>query len=678
MRAPLQPIFAQPEAMPFETVAIDFITKLPISHGYDSVLTVTDHDCSKATIFIPCVEEISGEETAALYAKHVFTRFRLPSKIISDRDPRFASKFTRELCKILGINQNISTAYHPRTDGQSERSNQWLEQYLRFWVNERQDDWAQHLPIAEFVHNNWPNESTCESPFHILMGYHPCADWTDKKSPIPQVMTRLEQFKEARNRAQDLMKKAQLSWIKHRDTPKYKVGDQVWLEGRHLHTNQPTAKLAPRRHGPFPIIQVMSPVNYQLQLPTQWSIHDVFHVDLLTPYHETMTHGTNYQCPPPNMVDGIEEFEVEKVLDSCQYGRGRKLQYLIKWKGYPDSDNQWVNWDDAKESLDAIRDFKRLNPDREIHIKVSLSPCETTSPIRISSMSTSPSPTTHWNFDTEEARDAWARADYDTSKAAADAESAMAEADCAAITQRMVDTFNKQAAHQQDLDEGRRLFPTPAPGRLSKDSSGGPPLLEDDGRSLAPGPAHPGTFVVAMTCNVASSIGSTPYPTIIELGSEHGGSDYDTADIQCGKCDSPIDYCHCEALPLRPRPVAGSINSERDVEALAAVVVEGFTRSGEQPRLDLVVHDLTQDDKETEVSNTTAEEDKGTPVRMEVHNGGGVGGATDGRRRVPKGSGRYDPLRSAQHPTQPYRIPASRWVRLQRRTQLCSLQNPDP
>ena len=86
-RAPLQPIFAKPETMPFETITIDFITKLPISQDYDSMLTVTDHDCSKATVFIPCVEEISGEETAALYAKHVFTRFGLPSKIISDRDP---------------------------------------------------------------------------------------------------------------------------------------------------------------------------------------------------------------------------------------------------------------------------------------------------------------------------------------------------------------------------------------------------------------------------------------------------------------------------------------------------------------------------------------------------------------------------------------------------------------
>ena len=90
------------------------------------------------------------------------------------------------------------------------------------------------------------------------------------------------------------MTKAQKSWVKNRDMPKFKIGDQVWLEGNHLHTNQPTIKLVPRRHGPFTIVQVMSPVNYHLKLPTQWSIHLVFHIDLLTPYCETSMHGPNY------------------------------------------------------------------------------------------------------------------------------------------------------------------------------------------------------------------------------------------------------------------------------------------------------------------------------------------------------------------------------------------------
>ena len=112
-------------------------------------------------------------------------------------------------------------------------------------------------------------------------------------------------------------------------------------------------KLAPKRHGPFKVTRVLSPINYQLELPPQWKIHDVFHVDLLTPYHETEVHGANFTQPPPDLIDGEEEYEVEEILDSRRYGRGRKVQYLVKWKGYPSSDNQWVNWDDmhAEEVL---------------------------------------------------------------------------------------------------------------------------------------------------------------------------------------------------------------------------------------------------------------------------------------------------------------------------------------
>src|ERR1700744_674017 len=92
-KAPLQPIFPKPEALPFTTVAMDLITKLPKSQGYNSILSVTDHDCTKATVLIPCKEASTAEDMAALYIKYVFVRFGLPKKFISDRDPRFASKF---------------------------------------------------------------------------------------------------------------------------------------------------------------------------------------------------------------------------------------------------------------------------------------------------------------------------------------------------------------------------------------------------------------------------------------------------------------------------------------------------------------------------------------------------------------------------------------------------------
>jgi hypothetical protein len=106
-KAPLQPIYPKLEAVPFETVALDFIVKLPVSQGYNSILTITDQGCTKAAIFIPCNEDITVEETAALYIKHVFAHFGLPTKVISDRDPCFMSKFIQAACKVTGINVTL-------------------------------------------------------------------------------------------------------------------------------------------------------------------------------------------------------------------------------------------------------------------------------------------------------------------------------------------------------------------------------------------------------------------------------------------------------------------------------------------------------------------------------------------------------------------------------------------
>jgi len=112
----------------------------------------------------------------------------------------------------------------------------------------------------------------------------------------------------------------------------------------------------------------MSPVNYRLKLPTQWSIHDVFHIDLLTPYRETDLHGSNYLRPAPDLVDNEEEYKVEKILDSRQFGRRRKRQYLIKWKGYPDSDNEWVDHKDV-HTPEAIREFQSSRTAQDTHIR---------------------------------------------------------------------------------------------------------------------------------------------------------------------------------------------------------------------------------------------------------------------------------------------------------------------
>ena len=152
-------------------------------------------------------------------------------------------------------------------------------------------------------------------------------------------------------------------WVKHRNTPQYQEGDLVWLEGCNLRTSQPTAKLATRRHRPFPVEWVLSPVTYKLSLPLAWNVHPVFHINLLTQYRETPFHGENYQRPSAELVQGVEEYEVEAVLDMRHYGRKKKCQYLVKWKGYPDSDNKWVDHADM-HAPKAIKEYEEIQKDK--------------------------------------------------------------------------------------------------------------------------------------------------------------------------------------------------------------------------------------------------------------------------------------------------------------------------
>ena len=167
------------------------------------------------------------------------------------------------------------------------------------------------------------------------------------------------------------MRKAQLGWIRDKERKQhvFRKGDQVWLDGRNIKTYHPTAKLAPKRHGPFPIQQVLSAIDYQLIIPEHWKIHDVFHVDLLTPYRETEFHGPNYAQPPPDLVGEEEQYEVEQVLDERNYGRWKKKQYLVKWKGYPDSDNQWLDAKEMENAQELIAEFHNSNHELRSRIR---------------------------------------------------------------------------------------------------------------------------------------------------------------------------------------------------------------------------------------------------------------------------------------------------------------------
>jgi transposase InsO family protein len=216
----LYPIMPVENAKPFETITMDFITKLPPSGGYDTILTITDMDCSKASIFIPCNKTIDSEGVAQLYLTHVLPHYGTLKKIISDRDPHFTSHFGQALCQCLDIRQNISTAYHPQTDGTSKRTNQSLEQYLRLYCSTKQNSWHTWLPLTQYTKNSWPSATTKKSPFNLLIGYTPTVHQPTRTTDMPMLNQRLSSIKETREAAQEAQRKVQESWIK--DRPRFK------------------------------------------------------------------------------------------------------------------------------------------------------------------------------------------------------------------------------------------------------------------------------------------------------------------------------------------------------------------------------------------------------------------------------------------------------------------------
>ena len=234
-----------------------------------------------------------------------------------------------------------------------------MEQYLRFVTSASQDNWSNWLAIATAVHNNYPNATTRVAPIEALLGYSPriTMELSYPPTTVQLIDDRTRKATEKRKQAKEALNEAA------RATPpdSYQTRDKVWLEAKHLALPYQTPKLAPKRHGPFTIIKRVSPVAYQLQLPTAWTIHDVFHASLLTPYRETIEHGDNYTRPPPDLIEDAEEYEVEAIINHRHFGRKRQLQYLIKWKGYSDADNTWESADHVHAPT-LIQTYHRKNP----------------------------------------------------------------------------------------------------------------------------------------------------------------------------------------------------------------------------------------------------------------------------------------------------------------------------
>ena len=356
----LMPIPHGGDPRPFQTITIDYITDLPPIDGYDAIQVVVDHDVTKAVVYSKCNKTITAVGASNLLWNDVFSRFGLPSKIISDRGPQFAASAFQELHNQLGIKTSLSTAYHPQTDGQTERVNQELEGALRIYCGNDPASWASKLKELEFAHNHRTHSVTKKSPFELLYGYQPDIGTNVRtQAKHPNTEERLRNLKECRENA--LASHTIAAELMQRRAPQlsvpFKKGDRVLLEATHLKLPYPYRKFAPRRQGPFTITEVIGPMTYKLALPQSWKIHPVFHAILLTPYHSTKEHGPNETHPPPDLIEDEEEHEVEAILNHRVH-RGR-TQYFVAWKGWEPSENSWEPEGHLRNASRILNDYKK-------------------------------------------------------------------------------------------------------------------------------------------------------------------------------------------------------------------------------------------------------------------------------------------------------------------------------
>jgi hypothetical protein len=355
----------------WEVVTMDLITGLPVTRtGQNDAIIVFVDKLSKMVHYAACKETVDAPAVAKIFFREVVRLHGIPEVIVSDRDPRFTSRFWSALWSLLNTKLNMSTAYHPQTDGQTERANRTLEETLRAYVSYHGDDWDEKLTAAEIAVNNSTNDSTGFTPYYLNFGQHPHLPLNhvavNSNNPAAQTLLRTisDSIVIAKQRLVAAQQRQAEYANKRRREVTFRVGDQVMLSTENLNVGERKRKLTPKYTGPFVVEEVKSPVAYRLRLPPQLArIHNVFHVSLLKPYRVDdgqFTGRPQINRPPPEIIDGEEEWEVERILDhrTRRVGRGTVVEYLVKWLGYPDSDNSWVPSGDVHAAT-LVKEYQR-------------------------------------------------------------------------------------------------------------------------------------------------------------------------------------------------------------------------------------------------------------------------------------------------------------------------------
>ena len=349
----------------WEAIAMDFITDLPCTKsGKDAILVFVDR-LTRMVLFAPCTKDIDAVRTAKLLRDYVFCNHGLPRSIVSDRDPRFTSKVWTELMRLLGTRLDMSTAFHPQTDGLTERYNRVLEEYLRSYIGATYDDWDEWLALAQFAVNNSKQESLRATPFFLNFGRHPRTPVSLQcDSDVPGAEEFAASMHEAINKAKSALQAAQQRQKATADGRRrhvdFAVGEEVALDSRNLtlRTTGPN-KLLPKYVGPFRVLEKIGKVAYKLDLPDSMKCHPVFHVSLLHKYNRD---GRAQLHPPPLVIEADGAWcQVDAVLDHKRVRRGRRWvnRYLVKWTGYGPEHNEWRDEADVTpEAIQAYLDTK--------------------------------------------------------------------------------------------------------------------------------------------------------------------------------------------------------------------------------------------------------------------------------------------------------------------------------
>lgn len=336
----------------WDQITMDFVSGLPKTRqNHDSVWVIVDR-LTKSAHFLPVNTTYTMDKLAELYVQNIVRLHGVPKSIVSDRDSRFTSKFWRSLQNALGTKLKFSTAYHPQTDGQSERTIQILEDLLRACAVDFQGTWEKFLPLAEFAYNNSYQATIEMAPYEALYG-RKCRSpvhWDEageRKYLGPELV---EQATEAIKNIRERMKTAQSrqkSYADRRRRPlEFEVGDKVFLKispARGITRFRKKGKLNPRYIGPFEVLERVGKVAYRLALPpTMASIHDVFHVSMLRKYIADPAHILKY--PEVEITRDLKhEVQPEKILDRIEKQLRNKTIPIVKiqWKGHTVEEATW-------------------------------------------------------------------------------------------------------------------------------------------------------------------------------------------------------------------------------------------------------------------------------------------------------------------------------------------------